>query len=78
MLGDFCDIQFLGHGEVSSNGENEENNFIEIITGFDYEHGLPRTIVVKAIENNSITGSSLKRTNRGDGSIKLSSAIFAD
>jgi hypothetical protein len=34
--------------------------------------------VIKAIENNSITGLSLKRTPRGDGSVRLTSGIFAN
>ena len=41
MLGDFCDFQFIGHEEVSSNGEVDEatntNGFVEVITGFDFE-----------------------------------------
>jgi len=64
MFGDYCDFQFIGHEEVSVNEEAEEgtpavnngNNFVEVITGFDFEQGQPRTVVVKAIENNSITG----------------------
>jgi len=39
---------------------------------------VPRTVVIKAIENNSITGMSLKRTPRGEGCIKLTAEMFAN
>ena len=80
LFGDYCDIMFLGHEETSVDGEagDQESDFVEVITGYDFEHGQPRTIVVKAIENNSITGMSLRRGPRGDGEIRLTSSIFAN
>ena len=80
MLGDYCDIQFLGHEEGSANEEAEDasSGFVEVITGFDFQHGMPRTVAMKAIENNSITGQSLKRTPRDEGAIKVTPAIFSN
>jgi len=49
MLGDFCDIQFLSHEEVATtrsthdeNGElasAAEQDFVEVLTGYEFEHG---------------------------------------
>ena len=42
MFGDFCDIQFISTEDISANDDSREENqpnFVEAITGFDYEHG---------------------------------------
>ena len=72
MFGDFIDIQFIGHEDSSADGESGDENgngngMIEVLTGYDCEHGMSRTVTIKAIENCSIAGLSLKRTHRGDG-----------
>lgn len=80
LIGEHCDIQFLSLEEGSDNGEliDKEASMIEVLTGFEFESGVPRSVVVKAIENNSISGLSLKRTPRSQGEVRMTSAVFSN
>ena len=51
---------------------------MEVLSGYEFEQGVQRSIAIPTIENNSITGLSLKRTPRGDGCIRLTKSIFAN
>ena len=85
MLGDFCDIQFLSQEELPHTQQSEEDTepirggeLVEVLTGYDFEQGVPRTVAVSAIEHNSISGLSLKRSNRGEGCVRVTQTIFAN
>ena len=81
LIGDYCDIQFLSLEEASDSGEmvdKESTGVIELLTGFEFESGVARSVVVKAIENASLSGLSLKRTPRGQGEIRVTPAIFSN
>lgn len=68
----------MSHEAVQGANGEEEADFLEVLTGFEFENGAPRTVALKAIENCSITGLSLKRTARGEGQVRVTRAILSN